>query len=281
MDVAQSLLSRQLSQLEEEWGDRLFERTGRGVVLTDFGRRLQPEIDLLVGQAERLETSVKESAGMLVGTVHIGVLPSMSRQLIPNLYEKVRALAPSVRLHITEGFSGDLDVQLGSGRLDMIIVNRYGLGAGRDEDILGTVDTFLVGKRGSLPSAEHRIAFSELAGLPLVLPSTPNGLRSTLDHLAREQRIALTLAMEVDTLSAMKDVAQRGNAFTILPYSAVDEECRLGKLVALRIDGPAIKRTIALGFSKQRPLSRAARACGQWLRELATQDIERQDRDGN
>ena len=44
LDIAQSLVSRHLAQLESEWGDRLFERTGRGVVLTDFGRRVQPEI---------------------------------------------------------------------------------------------------------------------------------------------------------------------------------------------------------------------------------------------
>ena len=53
--------------------------TGRGVVLTDFGRRIHPEIRLLLDQAERLQSAIKDAAGVPTGTVHIGILPSMSR----------------------------------------------------------------------------------------------------------------------------------------------------------------------------------------------------------
>lgn len=270
LDIAQSLVSRHLAQLESEWGDRLFERTGRGVVLTDFGRRVQPEIDLLLSQADRLQMVVKETAGVLSGTVHVGVLPSMSRQLLPMLIEDLSVAAPAVRLHVTEGFSGNLDEQLGSGRLDMIVVNRYGAAAPRGEDALGVVDTFLVGRPDHLSFQNRIFHFRQLAGLPLVLPSTPNGLRSTLDHIAREQRISLNIVMEVDTNTAMKDVAASGHALTILPLLAVQDECREGRLAAVRISKPFVKRTIALSFTKQRPLSKAARLVGSRLRTFAT-----------
>ena len=121
--------------------------------------------------------------------------------------------------------------QLGSGRLDMIVVNRYGAAAPRGENALGVVDTFLVG-RSDHPAFQDRIFhFRRLAGLPLVLPSTPNGLRSTLDHIAREQRISLNIVMEVDTNTAMKDVAASDHALTILPMLAVqDDAVRVGLL---------------------------------------------------
>ena len=274
LDVAQSLVSRNLAQLEAEWGDRLFERTGRGVLLTDFGRHVQPEIALLLSQAERLQQVVKESADMLAGTVHIGVLPSMSRQLLPMLFVDLREKAPAVRLHVTEGFSGSLDQQLGSGLLDMIIVNRYGASSGRGEDVLAVVDTFLVGKPDHPACKGRAISFRELAGLPLVLPSTPNGLRSTLDHLSREQGISLNIVMEVDTLTAMKDVAVSGHALTILPVLAIRDEQNAGVLKGVRIEKPAIKRTISLGFTRQRPLSKAARFVGTRLRDLAAGLLE-------
>jgi LysR family nitrogen assimilation transcriptional regulator len=270
LGIAQSLVSRHLAQLESEWDDRLFDRTGRGVVLTDFGRRVQPEIGLLLGQADRLKVVVKETAGVLTGTVHVGVLPSMSRQLLPMLINDLSVTAPGIRLHVTEGFSGSLDEQLGSGRLDMIVVNRYGAGAPRGEDALGVVDTFLVGKPDHAKCQGRMIPFRHLAGVPLVLPSTPNGLRSTLDHIAREQSISLNVMMEVDTNTAMKDVAVSGHALTILPMMAVQEECRSGLLVAVRISKPFVKRTIALSFTKQRPLSKAARLVGSRLRTFTT-----------
>ncbi len=135
---------------------------------------------------------------------------------------------------------------------------------------LGVVDTFLVG-RPDHPACQGRsFHFRRLAGLPLVLPSTPNGLRSTLDHIAREQRISLNIMMEVDTNTAMKDVAASGHALTILPLLAVQDECREGRLAAVRISRPFVKRTIALSFTKQRPLSKAARLVGSRLRTFTT-----------
>jgi LysR family transcriptional regulator, nitrogen assimilation regulatory protein len=156
----------------------------------------------------------------------------------------------------------------------MIIVNRYGASSARGEDVLAVVDTFLVGKPDHPGCKGKAISFRDLAGLPLVLPSTPNGLRSTLDHLSREQGITLNIVMEVDTPTAMKDVAVSGHARTILPLLAIKEEQHAGVLTGIRIEKPAIKRTISLGFNGQRPLSKAARFVGKRLRELATGLLE-------
>jgi hypothetical protein len=51
-------------------------------------------------------------------------------------------------------------------------------------------------------------------------------LRSTLDHIAREQHVSLNIMMEVDTNTATMDVAASGHALTILPMLAVQDECR-------------------------------------------------------
>ena len=269
LGTAQSLVSRQLAQLEAEWGDQIFERTGRGLVVSDFGRLVLPEIRLLLAQAERLETLVRESSGVPAGTVHIGILPSMSRRLLPMLFTKLQTHAPGVHLHVVEGFSGDLDEQLAAGALDLIVVNRYGISNARDEETLGVVDTYLVGKAATLSGLGQSIEFAALPEYPLILPSRPNGLRTTLDQLARKQQLSLNVAIEVDTLNAMKDVAAAGGAFTILPFLAVQDDVERGLLDAVRIDKPQIKRTIALAFTHQHPLSRAARVVGGYVRELS------------
>lgn len=269
LGTAQSLVSRQLAQLEAEWGDQLFVRTGRGLVVSDFGRLVLPEIRLLLAQAERLETLVRESSGVPAGMVHIGVLPSMSRKLLPLLFTRLQADAPGVRLHVVEGFSGDLDEQLAAGALDLIVVNRYGLSNVRDEETLGVVDTYLVGKAGSLAGHGDRMTFLALADFPLILPSRPNGLRTTLDQLARKHQVELNVAIEVDTLNAMKDVAAVGGVFTVLPFLAVQADVERGLLDAVRIDKPQIKRTIAMVFTRQHPLSKAARVVGAHVRDLS------------
>lgn len=268
-DTAQSLVSRQIALLEQEWGDRLFERTQRGAVLSSFGRRVLPEIRLALEQMSRLEGAVKDAAGVLSGTVHVGVVPSMVRQLLPALFADLRTIAPAIKLRVMEGFSGDLDDQLGSGHLDVMLVNRYGSSASRGEDLLGVVDTWLIGKPGSAVLAEQTVGFRQLEGLPLVLPAMPNGLRSTLDHLASRHRVRLEVVMEVDTSPAMMAVASSGQAFTLLPLMAVVKEVAHGDLAASRIVRPSLKRTIALSLTKQRPVSKAARLVATRIRHLA------------
>jgi DNA-binding transcriptional LysR family regulator len=188
------------------------------------------------------------------------------------LLADIRERAPALRLHVVEGFSGSLDEQLASGRLDMIVVNRYGSSALRGEDVLGKVETFLVGHAGrpEFPADGKTLPFRALQGLPLVLPATPNGLRTTLDGLSRRHGVALDVVMEVETGTAMKDVAASGHAFTLLPRTAVEQEVAAGVLRACRVTNPGIRRTIALSLSRQRPLSEGARLVASRVRLLAS-----------
>ena len=91
-----------------------------------------------------------------------------------------------------------------------------------------------------------------------------------LDQHARQQPVQLNVALEIDTLSAMKDVALTGAACTILPLMAVREEVAQGSLVAQRITEPAIRRVIALSVTHQRMLSRAGRLTVSRLRDLVS-----------
>ena len=268
-DLAESLISRHVAALEAGWGDRLFERTGRGMALSEFGRRMLPEVRAALEQVGRLDTIARESAGVPTGTVHVGVLPSLAPQLLPLLFADLRASAPGVTLHAAEGFSGNLDEQMANGRLDIAVINRYGPGKVRGEEVLGTADSWLIGKAGSALLQEDSVPFKALAGLPLVLPSVPNGLRATLDQLSRRHGVKLDIVMEVDSAGTMKDVALSGHAYTLLPLMAVKEELARRTLGAARVVKPAIRRTIALALTTQRPLSRAARHVAGRIRALA------------
>lgn len=270
-DVAESLISRHVGALEAAWGDRLFERTGRGMALSDFGRRMLPEAHAALEQVARLDGIARESAGVPTGVVHIGVLPSLSGQLLPLLFADLRTSAPAVTLHASEGFSGNLDEQLAGGRLDIALINRYGTAGLRGEEVLGTVDTYLIGKAGSPLLAQDSVAFRALAGVPLVLPARPNGLRTMLDQLSRRHGVQLDVVMEFDSAAGMKDVSLSGHAYTLLPLMAVKDELARRTLAAAKIVKPAIRRTIVLALTTQRPLSRAARFVAARVRSLATQ----------
>lgn len=274
LGLAQSLVSRNLAQLEREWGDRLFERTGRGMALSEFGRRMLPEVAHLVGQSRRVAEAARDGAGVPSGTVCIGIVPSLATGLASRLFEDLRQSAPRITLSFMEGFSGTLDERLADGRVDMAIINRYGRTRHRNEDVLGRVETLLV--RGA--SDERRlagpVALRALATMPLVLPPAPNGLRSMLDQHCRKLGIELDVVVEADSLIAMKDILMSGHARTLLPYVAVSADVAAGRLLVTRLVQPSLPRTITLGTTPARPLSRSARFVLARIRRLMPQFLQ-------
>lgn len=268
-DLAESLISRHISSLETAWGTRLFERTGRGMVLSEFGKLMLPQVRAAMDQILRLDVTAKDSAGVPTGNVQVGVLPSLATQLLPLLFADLRANAPEITLRAVEGFSGLLDEQLANGRLDLAVINRYGFSTRREEEVLGSADTYLIGRKGSALMERKSIPFKALSTIPLVLPSVPNGLRTNLNQLARRHAVKLNIVMEVDSAGSMKDVTQSGHAYTLLPLMAVKVELSQGRLEARPIVSPAIVRTIVLSVTSQRPLSLAARHVATRIRALA------------
>ena len=273
-DLAESLISRHISSLETAWGARLFERTGRGMVLSEFGKLMLPQVRAAMDQILRLDVTAKESAGVPTGTVQVGVLPSLATQLLPLLFADLRANAPEITLRAVEGFSGLLDEQLANGRLDLAVINRYGFSTRREEEVLGSADTYLIGRKGSALMERKSIPFKALSTIPLVLPSVPNGLRTNLNQLARRHAVKLNIVMEVDSAGSMKDVTQSGHAYTLLPLMAVKAELSQGRLEARPIVNPAIVRTIVLSVTSQRPLSLAGRHVATRIRALAPKLVQ-------
>ena len=270
MGTTQSFVSRQIAQLEVEWGDKLFERTGRGMILSHFGEGLRPHVSQLFDNMRELEAAVRDNAGALSGVVRIGVVPSMARRLIPMLFTDLQQRAPAVQLHFVEEFTGILDELLSAGKLDMAIMNRFDEMHRTDEDLLGSLDTLLVGPAAHPLLRRSRIRLRELDRIPLVLAPAPNGLRSHLVRQARTMGIEINIRAEVNSLAAMVNIVSSCDAFTILGGLAVDMEVSSGRLATSQIYDAGMTRSVSLALTRHHPMSRPARMVATRVRELAT-----------
>ncbi|NPC58466.1 LysR family transcriptional regulator [Caenimonas soli] len=258
MGLAQSIVSRNVSQLELAWGDRLFTRTGRGMALSTFGEMVLPEIEALLEQAVRLDEAVRGKSGVPAGVVRVGVVPSLANSVVPALFADLRARAPGVKLAITEAMSGQLDELLASGRIELAVTNRYEKEV-EGEDCVGQITTYLVLHPAHKFSRRKSIRLAEIAGMPLVVPSAPSGLRTVLDAASRKLKVTFVVHMEAESLSVMKEVAMSGEAMTILPLCAVQREVSAGKLAVVKITEPALPRKIMIASTRHHALSKAAR----------------------
>lgn len=270
--TVQSHISRQMSELERECGARLFQRTGRGVILTELGQRIAPRVRAWLAETDQLVNDIKSSAEVPTGEARIGILPSAAH-LFATVYERVRERYPGIRLSVREGQGAELDRLLESGAVDLAILFRHEKSARADEQHLAKVDTFLVGAAHDALLRATTLPFARLDGLPLVLPTRPSPWRHLLDDLSRRKGIRLHVLLEADSVAVQKEVAAKGGTYTILgPYAMMDD-VRAGRLRASRIINPDLKRFVTLAMPRKGPLTVPCRVVAQLIRE-ATRDLE-------
>ncbi len=251
-NTAQPVISRQIAMLEEQCGGRLFGRTGRGVTLTETGQRILPRVKVWLNEAEQLASDVKAMVGIPVGVVRVGMLRSTGHLLASLLFQRVRARYPGIQLRIVDAPGVQLSEWLKTGQIDVAILFRYGKESSPDDTPLASVDTFLVGPAKDELTSAPTVNFARLDGVPLILPAEPNALRRLLHQVAQRKRVALSIAMECDSLAIQKDVVAAGGGYTILGSHAMVDELRTRRLQASRIVSPSIERTLTLCVSRYR-----------------------------
>lgn len=266
--TAQSYISRQVSELEKQCGGALFRRTGRGVVLTEFGESVERRVRIWIRDSEEMFADFQQLSRVPMGDVKIGILPSAAHPLMTQVFSELRRSFPQIRLNVREGQGGELDAMLDTGAVDMAILFRYEPPRGQEEIHLATADTYLVSRPGLPLTQAGTVSFQQLNGLPLVLPRRPSHWRSILDESARSQGFSLQAEIEADSLRMQKEIlAENNDLYALLGPFAVQEELRCGKLQAAKIIDPELKRYVTLALPKQGQLTQALRAVSKIIKE--------------
>lgn len=171
LHVSQPALSRQVKDLEDELGVRLFDRGSRKITLTEEGMILRRRAEEIVRLMQITESEIGQVHNMISGEIHIGAGESLAFRYISEIAGDIHRSYPDVRFYITSGDTTDLMEQLNTGLLDAVLIyNDYDKELYQgiplpQEDRLG----ILVRKDGPLAHKE-KISISELKNLPLIIP---------------------------------------------------------------------------------------------------------------
>jgi LysR family nitrogen assimilation transcriptional regulator len=270
--TAQSHISRQISIFEKKCGGALFRRTGRGVVLTEFGEHVQQRVRGWLKDSDELFADIQQMSRVPMGAVRIGLLPSAAHPLMTCIFQKLHHEYPNIKLNIREGQGSELDALIETGAVDMAILFRYEKPSGNDETLLATASTYLVSSPGlSLTHAEC-VDFKQLDGLPLVLPRRPSYWRSILDQTARSKGFSLLSEVEADSLRIQKEIiASNPHIYALLGPFSIDDELSTGKLQAAKVIGPDLKRFVTLAHSKQGHFTQACRIVSQLISDTVAE----------
>jgi LysR family hydrogen peroxide-inducible transcriptional activator len=268
--VSQPSLSAQVIQLEQLLGVRLFERGSRKVLVTAAGEAVLTRVRRLLLEADDLADSVRQLGDPLAGTLRLGVIPTVSPYLLPEVVPELRARHPGLSAVWVEDKTENLVEALREGRLDGALLAL--------EAPLGEVESEVV--------CEDPFVLAAAPGHPLVLattPATPQELRGAgfllLDdgHCFRDQALAYCAASrgrELDfratSLATLAQMVAGGAGVTLLPRIALPVENRRSELAVRRLASPEPHRTLALVWRPRSPLGPALRLLAATIREACT-----------
>ncbi|MFM0034636.1 LysR substrate-binding domain-containing protein [Paraburkholderia strydomiana] len=268
--VAQPALSRQIAKLEEELGTALFVRHGRGVRLTSGGAQLLERAEMIINFVAQTGEHVRASSDRLSGHIALGLPPAVGVHVSAPIVEAFRERWPAVGLHIREGLSSSLQEWLLDRRVDLAIVyNQPALEAfdvlplcNEAMVIVGPPDDTVIKRRGGEP-----LRIRDLAELPLIVPGFPHANRRVLEQAAVQHGVHLRVVLEVDSVALTKALVNRGLGYSLLTYTAIQDEVQRGDLRALPIERPSIRSIVSLATLREQRASRLVRTMADVVRD--------------
>jgi LysR family nitrogen assimilation transcriptional regulator len=276
LKVAQPALSRQVRLLETDLRTALLLRTGRGVVLTEAGKRLFEHgtgiLQLLAHARHDIESRRDEPAGAIV----IALPPTLARLLTMPLVEAFRQQLPRARLAVVEGFSTHIAEWVATGRVD--------LGAVYDPEPAPALETAPVREEAlclvsaatpsarrrarSEPAEAHVLEFAELPRYPLIVPERAHTFRRLLEAQAARQGLKLDVAWEMSSVQSILELVRAGYGHAVLTESAVRASGRAADYRVRPLVRPQLVTALCLAVSAHKPATPLRRHAMRLLLEL-------------
>ncbi|MEM9840320.1 MAG: LysR family transcriptional regulator [Pseudomonadota bacterium] len=231
LNVSQSALSLQIKQLEERLGQKLFERRGRQLVLTEAGKIALDHADVIFSTGEELVDTLSERGTDRQRRLRVGALSTLSRNV------QIAFLRPALKelgspISVQSGSLVELTKRLTEQKLDVVLTNQVPL-ATSDTRWLSTAisqqPVSLIGApERDLP---ERTLEEVLSQEPLIVPSRDSGIRQGFDSLLDSLGVTPNIIAEVDDMALLRLLAREKAALTLVPPIVVVGELQSGRLV--------------------------------------------------
>lgn len=222
MGVTQPALSKAMQRVEAEFGVALFERSGRGMVLTSAGLRATEQLQRLNAAHADTQILANEMRAQQAGLLRIGVTDVSGEGPVAGAITTLLTQRPGMRIRLQHGRSDVLAAQVVAAELDAAIVPAYDKQPLPGERTKISSDPMQLVVRRSHPLAkQNRIAIADLVPYGWVIGSTTSAAYRAIETVFSERDLpAPRVVLEVPYTSALSaGVLARSNLISLLPSS--------------------------------------------------------------
>lgn len=241
--VTQPALSQQIKLLEERCGTPIFDRLGKEVRLTPFGREFLTHGSRVLNAAQDLEGFADMASGQPARALNFGLIPTVAPYLLPDLLPALSTSLPETAFSINEGKTENLLAALSEGEMDIALLGTMPPSSG-----FGTAPLF------ADPFILAAPAGSEL-GKPVDLGNLPQDQFLLLEegHCLRDQMLDACALSDIrgrrlaaTSLTTILELVAAGYGVTLLPAISLRREMSDKRIEFLQLAPPGAERTLRL-----------------------------------
>lgn len=255
--VAQPSLSQQIQKLEDELGERLFDRLKSGVKLTPAGELFLLRAARILDEAEAARREIRDAHALAHGVLNIGVLPTIAPYFLPGIIARFSAAFPGIEVVVHEDTTARLLKLAAACEVDLAILSLPIDESAFDKQTLFTED-LLVALPPDHPFAKRRtIRAADLESERFILMKEGHCLGDQVLSFCNRREINPKVSCRSAQIETVQALVEAGLGVSLIPAMACHEG-RDASPIYRKLDSPRPTRTIAVVWPKQRPPNRAA-----------------------
>jgi DNA-binding transcriptional LysR family regulator len=255
----QPAVSLALQRLENEVGEKLIDRTGRELALTDAGQIVADyarRVESLLGE---MENSLAELRDHSAGRLTIGANESTTLYLLQHI-ERYRKLYPKIKVQVRRSLSSKIPAELLDGNLELGVISYHPADDRLHANVIYTDSlAFVISPRHRLASRKS-VSISELGEEAFIAHNVVSPYREVVLREFQRHKVPLRMDVEMPTIETIRKLVQDNQGVAFLPRMCVEPEIAQGLLCEVKVKEMHVDRKIHLVYPARRVLSHAARA---------------------
>jgi DNA-binding transcriptional LysR family regulator len=255
----QPAISQAVKRIEDELGERLFDRSSRDGTLTEAGRLLQDYAQRLLGLASEAQSAIQELQHVRRGRIVIGANEAAVHSLLPHI-ERFAAAHANVLIDVRRVPSRQIANAVLDRTLDFGVLTFQPADRGVQTFPLGGDEIVLLTAPKHPLAARRRVTLEEVGREVVIAHSDPSPARDRVLRAYERKQTAINIQIALPSLDGIKRAVETGMGVALLPRRCALTEIARGHLTAIRVPELGVPRQVRLVFRKTGERSRAAEA---------------------
>jgi DNA-binding transcriptional LysR family regulator len=270
---SQSAVSAQIRQLEQEYGDRLLDRSGKSVKLTPAGQVFYEYAERLKKLRDESLMAVADHGRTPRGTLLVGANEATCLYVLPEVFAEYCRRYPAVQISIYRNFSYKILEKLETGAIDVgILTLPVKSPSLKTQPIFRDKLMLMLSPRNPL-SRLKVVSVTDIVKQPLLFPKTGH-TRRLMDRLFREHASQLQIRMELPSVGMIKSFVAADLGVSLISAAFARDDVDAGRVKLIDLADVELWRELGLAYRRDRTLPRSTTAFIALLRERAPKKAE-------